>query len=201
MGQKIKKIGDFTVKNFKWILLFLCMISTYLISDFVTPIAKFVTNLGGAITLLSITIILLLGLKNKKIGLAITLNLIISTGLNLLLKSIVQRPRPDEFRLIDETGYSFPSGHSMVSMAFYGFFIYLIYKLVKNQKMKWTFIIFLSIIICSIGISRIYLGVHYTSDVLAGFTISISYLVIYTSMIKKFIRESKKEEKNEKDKE
>ncbi len=226
MGQKIKKIGDFTVKNFKWILLFLCiiiflelaedvfekeimkldiisyqLISTYLISDFVTPIAKFVTNLGGAITLLSITIILLLGLKNKKIGLAITLNLIISTGLNLLLKSIVQRPRPDEFRLIDETGYSFPSGHSMVSMAFYGFFIYLIYKLVKNQKMKWTFIIFLSIIICSIGISRIYLGVHYTSDVLAGFTISISYLVIYTSMIKKFIRESKKEEKNEKDKE
>lgn len=223
MGQKIKKINNFTVKNFKWILLFLCiiiflelaedvfekeimkldiisykLISTYLISDFATPIAKFITNLGGAITLVSITLILLLVLKNKKIGISIALNLVISTGLNLLLKNIVQRPRPNEFRLISETGYSFPSGHSMVSMAFYGFLIYLIYKLVKNQKVKWSLIIFLSIIICSIGISRIYLGVHYTSDVLAGFTISISYLVIYTSIIKKFI--NKREEKNETEK-
>ena len=200
--QKVKRIGEFIKKNLKWILLFLCtiifldlvedifekeimkldiitynFISTYLISDFVTPIAKIITNLGGAISLISITIILLVVLKN-----------------------VVQRPRPNEFRLITETGYSFPSGHSMVSMAFYGFLIYLIYKLVKNSKIKWTLIISLSIIICTIGISRIYLGVHYASDVLAGFTISISYLVIYTSIIKRFIGESRKNEENEKDK-
>ena len=119
----------------------------------------------------------------------------ISTGLNLLLKNIVQRPRPNEFRLIDETGYSFPSGHSMVSMAFYGFLIYLIYKFVKSKRLKWILIIILSALIITIGISRIYLGVHYTSDVLAGFTISVSYLVIYTSIVKKFI--GKREEKDE----
>lgn len=223
--QKVKRIGEFIKKNLKWILLFLCtiiflglvedvfekeimkldiitynFISTYIISDFVTPIAKIITNLGGAISLISITIILLVVLKNKKIGIAVMINLLISTVLNIILKNVVQRPRPNEFRLITETGYSFPSGHSMVSMAFYGFLIYLIYKLVKNSKIKWTLIISLSIIICTIGISRIYLGVHYASDVLAGFTISISYLVIYTSIIKRFIGESRKNEENEKDK-
>ena len=220
MRRKIKKISDFTMKNLKWIILFLGIIlflaivedvfdqeirkvdmlgyqlvSTFLISDLITPFAKLITNLGGAITLISITIILLLGLKNKKIGLLVALNLMISTGLNLLLKNIVQRPRPNEFRLIDETGYSFPSGHSMVSMAFYGFLIYLIYKFVKSKRLKWILIIILSALIITIGISRIYLGVHYTSDVLAGFTISVSYLVIYTSIVKKFI--GKREEKDE----
>lgn len=221
--QKVKRIGEFIKKNLKWILLFLCtiifldlvedvfekeimkldiitynFISTYLISDFVTPIAKIITNLGGAISLISITIILLVVLKNKKIGIAVMINLLIITVLNIILKNVVQRPRPNEFRLITETGYSFPSGHSMVSMAFYGFLIYLIYKLVKNSKIKWTLIISLSIIICTIGISRIYLGVHYASDVLAGFTISISYLVIYTSIIKRFIGESRKMRKMKK---
>ena len=202
MQKKVKKQNERIGVIFGVLvcLLFRSVISTYLISDFVTPIAKIITNLGGAISLISITIILLVVLKNKKIGIAVMINLLISTVLNIILKNVVQRPRPNEFRLITETGYSFPSGHSMVSMAFYGFLIYLIYKLVKNSKIKWTLIISLSIIICTIGISRIYLGVHYASDVLAGFTISISYLVIYTSIIKRFIGESRKNEENEKDK-
>ena len=76
----------------------------------------------------------------------------------------------------------------MISMAFYGYIIYLIYKYVKNKYIKWISIVLLSILICSIGISRIYLGVHYTSDVLGGFLISVSYLVIYISaVIKSFV--------------
>lgn len=221
MKQKIKKVKQFIIKNLKWIILFICVIiflelaedvfekeimkgdiigyqfiSTYLMSDWITPIAKLVTNLGGATILITLTIILLITIKEKKIGFSIAANLMIVTGLNVLLKNIVQRPRPTEYRLISEDGYSFPSGHSMVSMAFYGFLIYLIYKKIENKKLKWGLITFLCILIISIGISRIYLGVHYTSDVLAGFTISISYLILYTSIIKKWCLE--REEKNEK---
>ena len=159
------------------------IISTFLISDFATPIAKFITNFGGAIFIILLTVILIAVIKNKKIGLSILTNLAIITILNQLLKRILQRPRPTEYRIIEESGYSFPSGHSMISMAFYGYLIYLIYKYVENKNVKWILISLLSILICLIGISRIYLGVHYTSDVLGGFLISISYLVIYISAV------------------
>ena len=207
-----KKIKEFITKNLKWIILFICLIgflalaedvfnkeimngdiigyklvSTFLISDFATPIAKFITNFGGAIFLITLTIVLLVLIKNKKIGISIFSNLVIVTILNQLLKAILQRSRPTEYRIVEETGYSFPSGHSMVSMAFYGYLIYLIYKYVKNKYIKWISIVLLSILVCSIGISRIYLGVHYTSDVLGGFLISMSYLVIYISAVNKFL--------------
>ena len=211
MKEELKK---FIVKNLKWIVLFICLIgflalaedvfnkeimngdivgyklvSTFLISDFATPIAKFITNFGGAIFIIILTVVLFVLIKNKKIGISIISNLVIITAINQILKRIVQRPRPTEYRIIEETGYSFPSGHSMVSMAFYGYLIYLIYKYVKNKYLKWISIILLSILICSIGISRIYLGVHYTSDVLGGFFISISYLIIYISAVNKFFIE------------
>lgn len=212
MKQKIEKIKDFIKKNLKWIILFSCIIvflaiaedvfskeimkgdiigykiiSTYLISDFATPIAKVITNFGGATWLVIICFILLIVIKNKKIGIAIASNLGIVTLLNILLKNILQRPRPTEYRIIDESGYSFPSGHSMVSMAFYGFIIYLIYKYIKNEYIKCFLITIISILIVTIGISRIYLGVHYTSDVLAGFLISIAYLILYTNIINKYV--------------
>lgn len=205
---------EYIKKNLKWVVLFICLvgflaltedvfnkeimqgdiigykiISTFLISDFVTPIAKFITNFGGAIFLSIATIALLLLIKNKKIGLSIFSSIVIITILNQLLKRILRRPRPTEFRIVEETGYSFPSGHSMVSMAFYGYLIYLIYRYIKNKYIKWSLIVLLSILICLIGISRIYLGVHYTSDVLGGFLLSISYLVVYISLIKKILSE------------
>ena len=206
------KIKDFIIKNLKWIILFICligflalaedvfhkeimngdiigyeMVSTFLISDFATPIAKFITNFGGAVFLIVLTVVLVILIKNKKIGVSIFSNLVIITGLNQLLKRILQRPRPTEFRIVEETGYSFPSGHSMVSMAFYGYLIYLIYKYVENKYIKWVLIVLLSCLIVGIGTSRIYLGVHYTSDVLGGFLISVSYLVIYISAVNKFL--------------
>ena len=200
----MKKILKLIKNNYKWIIFSICLIlflalaedvfnkeimqgdiigynfvKTYLIKEQVTPIMKIVTFFGGATCLIGLTIILFIIIKNKKIGLVIGINLITITILNQLFKFILQRPRPTEYRIINESGYSFPSGHSMISMAFYGFLIYLIYKYVKNKKLKYISIALISILIIFIGISRIYLGVHYTSDVLAGFLFSISYLIIF----------------------
>ena len=210
------KTKEILEKNVKWIVLFLCiiliigiiqdllnkeidkldvagynMVSEYLISDNVTPIAKAITQLGGAIFLIGLSITLAIIIKNKKIGILIWVNIAISTLLNQILKFIIQRPRPTEFRIIDERGYSFPSGHSMISATFYGFLIYLIYKNVKNKYLKYSLIIMLVILILLIGTSRIYLGVHYTSDVLAGFLIAISYLIIFTTVSDLWIKDIK----------
>lgn len=206
------KTQKFIKKSLIWIILFICLvgfcflakdvynkeimqvdiigykiISTLLMSNIVTIISKIITNFGGAICLILLSLILLIVIKNKKIGLVIVGNLLIATVLNLLLKNILQRPRPINYRLIDESGYSFPSGHSMVSMAFYGFIIYLIHKYIKNKYIKYISITLLSILILFIGISRIYLGVHYTSDVLAGLLISMCYLIIYIKFINRFV--------------
>lgn len=224
MKKNLTKVKDFGIKNIKWIILFFLLIITLMIVEDVfedeimkldtigynlisniinpsiTPIAIVITSIGGAIVIAALAIDVLILVKNRKISFSIILNLVIATILNIILKNIVQRPRPDEYRLITETGYSFPSGHSMVSMAFYGYFIYLTFKYLKNKKLKVLLIIFLSILIILIGITRIYLGVHYTSDVIAGFLISICYLIIYTSLVKKYILEKgdKNENKNEK---
>ena len=200
----MKKILKLIKNNYKWIIFSVCLIlflalaedvfnkeimqgdiigynfvKTYLIKEQVTPVMKIVTFFGGATCLIGLTIILFIIIKNKKIGLLIGINLVTITILNQLFKFILQRPRPTKNRIINENGYSFPSGHSMISMAFYGFLIYLIYKYVKNKKLKYISITLISILIIFIGISRIYLGVHYTSDILAGFLFSISYLIIF----------------------
>ena len=199
------KTKEVIEKNIKWMALFICLVlvigividvlskeiylldvigyelvSEHLISDKITPFVKGITQLGGVIGLIAIATILSIAIKNKRTSLLIWGNLGISALLNQILKYIIQRPRPTEYRIIDESGYSFPSGHSMVSAAFYGFLIYLIFKNVKNKYLKWGLIILLSFLIIMIGTSRIYLGVHYTSDVLAGFLISISYLIVFT---------------------
>ena len=147
-----------------------------------TSIVKFITFLGSAIVVMLTTIFALIILKNKKIGLFMALNLIIITIFQYILKPIFGRARPVDINLIKETNYSFPSGHSLTAMAFYGFIIYLIYK--SNLKYKKIYIILLSILILLIGLSRVYLGVHFITDVLGGFTFSLFYLIIFINIVK-----------------
>ena len=217
-----ENVIKFIKNNWRWMLLFICLIGFLALAEDVfhqeimngdivgydivsklfkfnvsTPIAKFITNFGGAIFVISLTTILFFVIKDKKIGISIIANLGIVTILNQIIKFIMQRPRPTEFRIIEETGYSFPSGHSMVSLAFYGYLIYLIYKYINNKHLKRTLIIILSILICVIGVSRIYLGVHYTSDVLGGFLISLAYLIIYIELVNKFVLEKNKDDRKE----
>lgn len=152
-------------------------------SNPMTQIAKIVTMLGSAAVLITIAALALLG-KDRKLGILISINLIIISIANYTIKWLIQRPRPEEsLRLVTEHGFSFPSGHSMVSMAFYGLLIYILWERVKNRYWKYAICTGLAILIMLIGISRIYLGVHYATDVMGGFLISIVYLIGITSLI------------------
>lgn len=165
--------------------------SENIINDKLTPIVKIITHIGGAkivFVLTVVAIILIKGLKNK---LFLLTGIVGTAGLNVVLKHIIQRERPNINRLIPEKGYSFPSGHSMMSMAFYGMLIFLIFKYVKNTALKWTLIVILTILLSTIGITRIYLGVHYPSDVIGGFLVSLTYLFILTEIYNKVKIEEK----------
>lgn len=155
-------------------------------SNEITWLMKFFTTFCSTLILILITIGTLLIIKDKKHGLYIGLNLLCVYFLNTAIKYIVQRPRPIGYRLIHETGFSFPSGHAMVSIAFYGYILYLLMKLNKKKSYKITIaFIFISLILL-IGISRIYLGVHFASDVLAGLALGNAYLMLFISVINYF---------------
>lgn len=144
----------------------------------VTNAFKLVTILGNTrfiILLNIIAIIIYFLLKNKKIFL-ITIHSILSPIVNNILKYLFKRPRPDEaLRLITESNYSFPSGHAMISVFFYFTLIILINR--SNIRHKKAFITVLLLIILLIGISRVYLGVHYISDVVGGYLIALSIII------------------------
>lgn len=158
-------------------------------SSLVTNFFKTVTHLAGGYILVGICIMVFLVVKKKRFFYLVSLNLINTILCNQVLKLIFTRERPFEHALINESGYSFPSGHSMAAMSFYGFLIYITFHSKLSDKYKWGITIILSLLILLIGISRIYLGVHYASDVIAGFCISVSYLIIFTKIIKKYLWE------------
>lgn len=154
-------------------------------SDLKTGVFKFITFFASEYGVLIVTILCFILIKNKKYALFIMFSALITVLLNYLLKMIFMRDRPFELMIIDESGYSFPSGHAMLSMGFYGFIIFVIRKFnVKYRKALTVFLVFLIILI---GVSRIYLGVHYPSDVLAGYSVSFMFLIIYTSVVDKYV--------------
>lgn len=155
-----------------------------------TNIIKIITNIGGTIIIAVVTILSLFIFRKKKIDICIILNLLgIFILNNVLIKNIIVRDRPTGINIIEENGYSFPSGHAAISTVVYGYLIYLIYNYVSNKKLKYVLISILSIIILVVGLTRIYLGVHYTSDVLGGYLLGISYLIMFTYVTRNYIKE------------
>lgn len=115
-----------------------------------------------------------------------------SLALMFILKNLFGRERPIIPLLQSAKGLSFPSGHALMSMTFYGLLIFITWHSVKNPKTKWTLISFLFLLILLIGFSRIYLRVHYTSDVLAGFAMGWLWIVISLKVIRRIEKASKK---------
>jgi membrane-associated phospholipid phosphatase len=115
-----------------------------------------------------------------------------SLGLMFLLKHIFSRERPGSPLLETAKGFSFPSGHALMSVTFYGLLIYLVFKNVKNEGARWTLMILLLLLILVIGFSRIYLRVHYASDVLAGYCIGFLWLVFAIWLLNRMEKYSQK---------
>ena len=208
MMNKIKKISKWVVCGIG-ILIFATMVvmlltnnvtgldnSIYNIiisskSDAMTTFMTIITMMCNTEFIIVATLLLVLLIKNKKMGGMIASNVVLCSVINTIIKHIFLRPRPVGIKLIEQGGYSFPSGHSMMAVAFYGLLIYIIW----NTKWKNVWKIFtttlLVILILLIGISRIYVGVHFASDVIAGLSISLSYLIIFIELIyKRVIKKS-----------
>lgn len=122
---------------------------------------------------------------------------------NVMVKEYIQRPRPgidlvDVFRILDS--YSFPSGHVMFYIGFYGFLWFLIYTLLKRSWLRTLLLILLSTLIALVGISRIYLGQHWASDVLGAYLLGSLCLVAEIELYRWgksriFVRQSVAQEK------
>lgn len=163
-------------------------IITYHTSDIETKIFKIITFFASEYGVLLVTILCFILIKNKRYCYYIFLSAIITVLLNYSLKIIFMRQRPLDLMIIEESGYSFPSGHAMLSLGFYGFIIYIIRNLNINSSLKSLLTTLLCLLIILIGSSRIYLGVHYPSDIIAGYLVSSSFLIIYTHIIGRKIK-------------
>ncbi|MEG0865213.1 MAG: diacylglycerol kinase [Clostridia bacterium] len=147
------------------------------------------SQMAGPVVLLIISLALVFLLPKNQYRIPLLINLCLCMLLNLGLKHLFLRERPvDVVRLITETGYSFPSGHAMMGTCFYGFLIYLLWQLCHRKVLRNLLTAFLSLIIVLICTSRIYLGVHFFTDVFAGMCISVCYLIVFTSLVDRFFK-------------
>lgn len=141
-----------------------------------------VTKFANPLTIVILTVVFL-GLfwfnKEKVTALWLAANLVIISGVvNQLLKLFFQRSRPTILtHLVTEHSYSFPSGHSVTSMILYGTLIFTAGLFIKNKTWQYVLQILLGLLIFGIGLSRIYLGVHFPTDVLGGYLLGISWLL------------------------
>ena len=155
-----------------------------------------VTHIGDAygylIVLILDTIVSLVVFKRRKYVIQITVVLFLSTLSNVILKRAINRARPEIEHLVTVETLSYPSGHAMAAMAFYGFLIYLFYKFNMHLLIKITAMVLFTLLIISIGISRIYLGVHFPSDIAGGFiagAIWVIFCIMLFNLIEVFRRD------------
>ncbi|MAZ27347.1 MAG: phosphatidic acid phosphatase [Cytophagaceae bacterium] len=165
-------------------------------SPFLTKYFVFVTNVGDTIGYLIIftlcTIIFYVAFKSWKYVVQLAVVMILALSSNLILKQLINRSRPDVEHLVTVETFSYPSGHAMIAMAFYGLLIYLISQFQIKKIWKSLLITLSVILILSIGISRIYLGVHFPSDIAGGYIagfIWVVFCVMIFYLIKIFRRD------------
>lgn len=158
------------------------------VNAFNNKIMSFVTFLGKHQFLIPANLVLifyfLLIKKQNWFSIRVVTIAISSLVLMLLLKQLFQRKRPLSPLLKAAKGLSFPSGHAIMAVTFYGLVIFVLQQSIANDWLKWLVTILLVVLIMLIGFSRVYLRVHYASDVVAGFIIGLLWLIISLAVLK-----------------
>ncbi|KXH80705.1 phosphatase PAP2 family protein [Sporosarcina sp. HYO08] len=160
-----------------------------------TAVMKFFTWVGSGYI---VSIIALIGfliiygkLKNRGQALLLVFVVLGTILLNHFLKLYFKRERPEIHRILNANGFSFPSGHSMMAFSLYAIIAYIAWRHAKTVTSKTLLIILSAIMIIMIGVSRIYLGVHYPSDVVGGYAASALWvtasIVVYHFYRKKYV--------------
>ncbi len=167
---------DFKVHNF---------FTDKIINDPLTVFMKIVTLLGSTVFVISVYIVCLIVFKKENIKKTLATSLIFLLFLKSILKEVFKRPRPTYPLIKIPPEYSFPSGHTLFAMGFYGLIIYFIWKSNIDKHYKYILTSVISILIIFIGISRIYLGVHYFSDVIGGFILGILSVLLFVNIYSK----------------
>ncbi|WP_347861228.1 phosphatase PAP2 family protein [Salimicrobium sp. PL1-032A] len=162
-----------------------------IVSDFVSTINPpwmaetmgYITEAGSVwfLTLLSVIVVaylLFVSGKSKWVPLFFAVNMLGISGLTKGLKLLFERQRPEVIQAYDGVGYSFPSGHSTGAIAFYGFMIYLTAVSHMKKGTRWLIGIVLGLFGLSVAVSRIFVGVHYFTDVAAGIALGTAWLIV-----------------------
>ncbi|MGZ8558690.1 MAG: phosphatase PAP2 family protein [Chitinophagaceae bacterium] len=186
----------FNLQNERFDFLVFDWVSNYVSNPF-TSFMRFITYFGNHQFLIPANLVVifyfLLLKKHRWYSIKVPVIAIGGVSLMFFLKQFFNRPRPLVPLLEPARGLSFPSGHALMSMSFYGLLIFLVWENVSNQVGKWILTVLLLIFIFLIGFSRIYLRLHYFSDVVAGFAAGIIWLSLSIWVIRRIERYSRKE--------
>lgn len=148
-----------------------------------------ITFLGNKETIIAFSILLIIAffLLKKYTHIIILTTTVIGAELSgLLAKNLFQRIRP--VTALPDTSFSFPSGHATISMAFYGLLIYFVWKNIESKYLRVGLIAVLSLLILSIGFSRLYLGMHFLTDILDGYFLGFAWIILGVSAGKTFLK-------------
>ncbi len=149
---------------------------------------KFISFIGSENFLIPVTAMVIaysLVKRNYFISKLLLLSTLGSYTMNHLLKQIFQRTRPLEYFLVEQGGLSFPSGHAMVTMTLYSTIAFLLAKKVQDKRKKYLIHIIAFVMICLMGISRIYLGVHWPTDIVGGYLAGYIFYYLTVTLVKK----------------
>lgn len=160
---------------------------------FFDPLMHFVSLLGDLpVAVLSVIAVslLFLALSKRRDSFLILISTIAVTVFSVFIKLLVDRPRPDKNLVIQlvplEQSASFPSGHVLFFMGFYGLILFLAFTQLKNEFLRWLVVLVCLTFILLIGVSRIYLGMHWFSDVLGSYLLGTVWLYVLITLNKRF---------------